>query len=193
MSEVLKPFERIRLPVEEEVWEMFDGFLREKEFVPRWIVLVGDDGNGTLARLAAESYPESQILIVDREPAVINRLRQTDGHHGWSVIAGDITDSHTIDEIVTKTSGGADAVFMKHGVHMNLPGDQENVVSGLFGLLQPAGIVGFSVPTFTVGWWVRPPEAFIDRTMNGGLFHSTVYIGNNTLERQRRGSKSSRS
>jgi threonine dehydrogenase-like Zn-dependent dehydrogenase len=183
MNEALKPLERIRLPVEQEVWNMFTGALPQ-DFAGS-ILLVGDDEKGTLAGMAADSYPESKIFIVDRSQEIIQQLTPEAEKIGWSVIAGDITDSDTIDEILQKTSGGADAVFMKHGIHLNLPKDQENVIAGLFGVCRRDGFVGFSVPTVTAGWWVLMPDVLIDQTISSGLFHSTVYVARNTQERLR--------
>ena len=164
---------------------MFTGAF-PKDFVPGSILLVGDDGKGTVADLAAITYAGIQISIVDCSPVIIERLRPKAERLGWSVFTGDITDPDRIADIVKSTSGGADAVFMKHGVHLNLPKDQKNIVAGLFGLCRNDGIVGWSVPTAVVGWLARPQERFVDKTVRHDFLHSTVYIGRNTPGRQLR-------
>ena len=145
MSEVFNPFEKIRLPAEKKVWGMFVSAFPQG-FRPGSIALVGDDG--TLADLAAESYAESKIIVVDRSAAVGARLRG----QGRTVISGDIRHPDTVARIVNETSGGADAVFMKHGVYLNSPANQKIVVAGLFNACRQDGMVGFSAPTAAVGY-----------------------------------------
>ncbi len=158
---------------------MFVGALPEG-YTPRSIVFVGDDGRGTLAQLAAKTYPEMKINIVDRSPVRIMWLESKAEKNGWSTFTGDITDPDTIADIVNKTSGGTDAVFMKHGVHLNHPRNQEKVVACLFRLSRPGG---------SVGWLVRLQEDFTDVSVDQNGLHSTVYVGRNTPERQLKAEK----
>jgi len=185
MHEAPTPLERIRLPVEGEVWGMFTSALPQGLELGS-IVLVGDYGKGTLADLASKTFPRMRITIVDRSPVVIEELRPKAKEDGWSVFTGDITDPRTIAALVKKTSGGAEAVFMKHGVHLNPPRDQEKVIASLFRLSRRGGIIGWSVPTVLVGSLARPQNAFVDTTIRHDILHSTVYIGRNTPPRRLR-------
>jgi hypothetical protein len=185
MNEVFRLLEKIRLPVEKEVWGMFTGSFPQ-DFVPGSILFVGDDGNGTLADLAAKTYPGIHINIVDRSPDITRQLTPKAEKLGWSVFTGYINNPDTVEKIRRSTSGGADAVFMKHGVYLNSPENQKTMVADLFRLSREGGVVGWSIPAATEGWLARRREEFVDTTIRHDILHSTVHMGTNTPERQQR-------
>lgn len=184
MTEIFTSMEKIRLPVEKEVWSMFTGAFPEG-FKPTSILFVGDDGNGTLAELASATYPGIHVSIVDRLPEIIRLLTPKAEKLGWSVFTGSINNPDAVARVLQSTPSGVDAVFMKHGVHLNRPKDQKTVVADLFRFSRPDGVVGWSVPTATAGWLARRQDAFVDKTIRHDFLHSTVYLGTNTPQRQR--------
>jgi len=183
MTELLRPFERISLPVEPDVWEMFDGFLRDHHMVPKNILSVGDDGDGTLPALMKASYPDSRIHVIDRNKTIIARLDEDNTKRKWSLFHGDITDSGTQAVFSHLLPDGFDVVFFKHDMHMNGWTEQEEIVASLFRVCRIDGAVGWSIPTLTRGIVVKNQSDFVDRVTIKGLFGSTVFAGKNTSRR----------
>lgn len=133
--------ERISLPVEAVLWRQI---LETNEARPLLentsspiITLIGTNPKLSLAEQVFASHPEAQIIIIEKDPQVVQKAKQQDLAFQLVIYEGDILNQAGVEE------GSQDIVIAKHLIHLVKP---LSLVAHVAPLIKRGGLFFTSAP-----------------------------------------------